>query len=83
VHAALGNGEEAAGMRREVQAKVMDVREVVDETLAKAAGRSAVAHSKVDELKAQVLAQWHEADRCVCPWLTACALPYGTTAWAA
>ena len=51
-------------MRQEVQAKVKDVREVVDDNLAKAAARSAQAHSKVDQLKAQVLSHWQDAQRC-------------------
>ena len=63
VHEALDNSAEASAMRQEVQAKVKDVREVVDDTLAKAAARSARAHAKVDELKSQVLAHWREADR--------------------
>ena len=65
VYEALGNTVEAASMRLEVQAKVKDVREVVDENLAKAVAKSAQAHSKVDALKAQVLAHWHEAEKCV------------------
>lgn len=64
VYAALGNPREADSMRQEVRAKVKDVREVVDETLARAAAKSAQAHIKVDELKAQVLSHWHEAQRC-------------------
>ena len=50
-------------MRQEVRAKVKDVREVVDESLAKAAARSAQAHTKVDELKALVLNHWQQAQR--------------------
>ena len=50
-------------MRQEVRAKVRDVREVVDETLAKAAVKSAHAHTKVDELKALALSHWHQAQR--------------------
>ena len=63
VYEALGNAAEAAAMRLEVQAKVKDVREVVDESLAKAAAKSAQSHSKAAELRAQVLAHWQEADR--------------------
>ncbi|KAL0047258.1 hypothetical protein WJX82_010979 [Trebouxia sp. C0006] len=63
VYEALGNAAEAAAMRLEVQAKVKDVREVVDETLAKAAAKSAQSHSKAADLRAQVLAHWQEADR--------------------
>ena len=74
VYEALGNGGEAAAMRHEVQNKVKDVREVVDDNLAKAAAKSAQAHTKVDELKTQLLAQWHEADRytavCLCMCLS-------------
>lgn len=50
-------------MRQEVRAKVKDVREVVDETLAKAAAKSAQAHTKVNELKALVLSHWQQAQR--------------------
>ena len=50
-------------MRQEVRAKVKDVREVVDETLAKAVAKSAQAHTKVDDLKAVVLSHWHQAQR--------------------
>lgn len=60
---ALGNHREADSMRQEVRAKVKDVRAVVDETLAKAAAKSAQAHLKVDELKTHVLSHWHEAQR--------------------
>lgn len=63
VYEALGNLAEAAAMRLDVRAKVKDVREVVDETLAKAAAKSAQSHSKADELRAQVLGHWQEADR--------------------
>lgn len=63
VYEALGNGGEASSMRQEVRAKVKDVREVVDETLAKAAAKSAQAHTKVNELKAQVLSHWQQAQR--------------------
>lgn len=63
VYEALGNAEEAGSMRQEVRAKVRDVREVVDETLAKAAVKSAHAHTKVDELKALALSHWHQAQR--------------------
>lgn len=74
VYEALGNGGEAAAMRHEVQGKVKDVREVADDSLAKAAAKSAQAHTKVDELKTQLLAQWHEADRytavCLCMCLS-------------
>ena len=63
VYEALGNDEEASSMRQEVRAKVKDVREVVDETLAKAAARSAQTHTKVDELKALVLSHWQQAQR--------------------
>ena len=60
---ALGNLGEADSMRQEVRAKVKDVREVVDDTLTRAAAKSAQAHLKVDELKAHVLSHWHEAQR--------------------
>ncbi|KAL0039084.1 hypothetical protein WJX77_007371 [Trebouxia sp. C0004] len=63
VYEALGNAAEAAAMRLEVQAKVKDVREVVDESLAKAAAKSVQSHSKADELRAEVLAHWQEAGR--------------------
>lgn len=60
---ALGNLGEADSMRQEVRAKVKDVREVVDETLAKAAAKNVQAHLKVDELKTHVLSHWLEAQR--------------------
>ena len=63
VYEALGNGEEASSMRQEVRAKVKDVREVVDETLAKSVAKSAQAHTKVDDLKALVLSHWQQAQR--------------------
>lgn len=50
-------------MRLEVQAKVKDVREVVDENLAKAAAKCSQAHSKVGDLKAQVVGHWQEAQK--------------------
>ena len=65
VHEALNNSTEANGMRQEVQAKVKDVREVADDNLAKAAAKSAQAQAKVEELKAQLLAHWQQADRLV------------------
>lgn len=71
VYEALGNSKEAGSLRQEVQAKVKDVRQVVDDNLAKAAVRSAHAHSKVDELKAQVLSHWQEAQRCAAPCIHA------------
>ena len=63
VYEAFGNHSEAAKMRQELQAKVKDVREVVDDNLAKAASKAAQAHSKADELKAQVLHHWLEAQQ--------------------
>ena len=63
MYEALGNTKEAASMRQEVQTKVKDVRQVVDDKLAKAAAKSAQAYSKADELKAQVLSHWQEAQR--------------------
>ena len=63
VYEALGSGEEVSSMRQEVRGKVKDVREVVDETLAKAAARSAQAHTKAHELKAVVLGHWQQAQR--------------------
>lgn len=53
-------------MHAEVQAKVKDVREAADDNLAKAAARSALARSKVEEVKASLLKHWQEADRSVC-----------------